>query len=970
VASSRRSLRTKRNNYAKDKEIRVMRMRKVLVAIAVAALVQGIGWFWAQNSATPPDVEDLLESVSFNPVAPGEDPRKNDLRISQIDRDLELVAQYAKSIRLYNSTGGAEMIPVMAARHGVNVTVGAWLDPAPLNETAKDKERREARNKRELDTAVQLTRDNRNVKAVVVGNEVLLRAEVNSQEDQERAVDELTKAIKYVKKRVKVPVTTGEVWDRWLKHPKLVKEVDFIAAHILPYWEGVPADQAMADAWGKYDRLRRAFPGKRIVIAEFGWPSQGYNFKAAEVSPVIQAQIVRQFLAEARARGAEYNIVEAFDQPWKASLASAEPYWGMFDANRNLKFPLFGPVEGTSHQTQAMVGAAVAALIAVLGLWGRRVMLAEAVVYALAAAGMGAGIAAAGAYPFQNYMNVGAWIMWSTGFALMLVLCIITMAKMREIAGVLFGERPKRLIGVQSAAAPTGYTPKVSIHIPAYREPAEMLKQTLDSCAALDYPNFEVVLVINNTPEEHYWGPVEAHCRALGDRFKFLNIPKLSGFKAGALNAALDATADDAEIIAVIDADYVVHKDWLKDLAPYFADGRVGLVQAPQDHRDGQQSLLKTMMNSEYAGFFDIGMVQRNEDNAIVTHGTMCMVRRSALAQVGGWKHDTIVEDTELGLRLFEAGWLAHYTNKRYGWGLLPDTFKAFKTQRHRWAYGAVQIIKKHWRHMLPSSRTLSPAQKRGFVAGWFFWLSDAMGALAAAMALLWAPVVLFVGVLIPTVALSVPILLAFAINVLHCVLLYRNRVRETGPRIFGAAVAAMSLQWTVAKAVFEGFVKDGLPFMRTDKGGNAKKKTKDDSAKWEGRFGVALALAALAVWLLNRYGLHAGVVQMVDGAIEGVNQALASDSLLRRIALAPLEQWLGVKIALNKMAIIPGSFRRPQDILEQNVFALTLAVQAVPFLATAAMRVVERSAEWRRVWAAKPVTGEAGATAAATVTA
>lgn len=947
-----------------------MKMRKVLVAVAVAALVQGMGWFWAQHSATPPDVEDLLDSVSFNPTAPGQDPRNSDLTVRQIDRDLELVAQYAKSIRLYNSTGGSEMIPVMAARHGVNVTVGAWLDPAPLNETAEDKKQREAKNKRELDTAIQLTRDNRNVKAVVVGNEVLLRAENNSKEDQERAVEELTKNIKYVKRRVKVPVTTGEVWDRWLKHPTLVKEVDFIAAHILPYWEGVPADQAMADAWAKYERLRRAFPGKRIVIAEFGWPSQGYNFRAAEVSPVIQAQIVRQFLSEARARGVGYNIVEAFDQPWKASLASAEPYWGMFDVNRNLKFPLFGRVDGTGHQTQAMVGAAAAALITVIGLWGRRVMLAEALFYALAAAGMGAGIAAAGAYPFQNYMNAGAWVMWSSGFALMLVLCVITMAKVREIAGVLFGERPKRLIGVLPSAAPAGYAPKVSIHIPAYREPAEMLKQTLDSCAALDYPNFEVVLVINNTPEEHYWGPVEAHCRALGDRFKFLNIQKLAGFKAGALNAALEVTAEDAEIIAVIDADYAVHKDWLKDLAPYFSDARVGLVQAPQDHRDGQQSLLKTMMNSEYAGFFDIGMVQRNEDNAIVTHGTMCMVRRSALAQVGGWKHDTIVEDTELGLRLFEAGWLAHYTNKRYGWGLLPDTFKAFKTQRHRWAYGAVQIIKKHWRHMLPGSRTLSPAQKRGFVAGWFFWLSDAIGALAAAMALIWAPVVLFIGVLIPTVALSVPILVAFAINVLHCVLLYRNRVRETGPRILGAAVAAMSLQWTVAKAVFEGFVKDGLPFMRTEKGGNGKKKAKDDSAKWETRFGIALASAAFAVWFLNRHGLPSELVKHVDAWVANVNTALAANSMARDLVLGPLEHWLGIEFAINKMLLIPGSFRRPQDILEQNIFALTLAVQAVPFLATAAMRMVERSAGWRRVWATRTIAGKADATAPAAVTA
>ena len=107
-------------------------------------------------------------------------------------------------------------------------------------------------------------------------------------------------------------------------------------------------------------------------------------------------------------------------------------------------------------------------------------------------------------------------------------------------------------------------------------------------------------------------------------------------------------------------------------------------------------------MNGEYAGFFDIGMVQRNEVNAIIVHGTMCLIRRAALEAAGGWSSDTICEDTDLGLTLLEAGWRAHYTNRRYGHGLLPDSFEAYKKQRHRWAYGGFQILKKHWRRFLP----------------------------------------------------------------------------------------------------------------------------------------------------------------------------------------------------------------------------------------------------------------------------
>ena len=219
-----------------------------------------------------------------------------------------------------------------------------------------------------------------------------------------------------------------------------------------------------------------------------------------------------------------------------------------------------------------------------------------------------------------------------------------------------------------------------------------MLKATLDAVARLDYPNLECVLVINNTPDPALWRPVEEHCATLGDRFKCLRVENLSGYKAGALRLALAHTASDAEIIGVIDADYVVDPDWLKALVPLFADQRVGLVQSPQDHRDGDRSVLHRAMNAEYAGFFDIGMVQRNEVNAIIVHGTMCLIRRAAIEQAGGWSSDTIVEDSDIGLALLERGWLAHYTNRRYGYGLLPDTFEAYKRQRQRWAFGGIQL--------------------------------------------------------------------------------------------------------------------------------------------------------------------------------------------------------------------------------------------------------------------------------------
>src|SRR5262249_51970668 len=153
-------------------------------------------------------------------------------------------------------------------------------------------------------------------------------------------------------------------------------------------------------------------------------------------------------------------------------------------------------------------------------------------------------------------------------------------------------------------------------------------------------------------------------------------------------------TADDAAVIGVIDSDYVVNPDWLRSTVPYFEKLDVAFVQAPQDYRDGNESPFKRMCYWEYAGFFHIGMVQRNERNAIIQHGTMTLIRKTAMQQLGGWAEWCICEDAELGLRLFENNYDSVYMNHSFGRGLIPDDFGAYKTQRFRWAYGAVQILK------------------------------------------------------------------------------------------------------------------------------------------------------------------------------------------------------------------------------------------------------------------------------------
>jgi hypothetical protein len=247
-------------------------------------------------------------------------------------------------------------------------------------------------------------------------------------------------------------------------------------------------------------------------------------------------------------------------------------------------------------------------------------------------------------------------------------------------------------------------------------------------------------------------------------------------------------------------------------------------------------------------------MVQRNEFNSIIVHGTMCLIRRAAMDMVGGWAGDTICEDTDLGLAVIEHGWLTHYTNHRYGHGLLPDTYEAFKKQRHRWAYGGFQIVKKHWRRFLPGASRLSPDQKREFSLGWLNWLgAESLGVLVAILNLIWVPIVAFADIAIPDKILTLPIIAAFVVSLMHFVVMYRLRVPVKTGQMLGAMIAAMSVQWTVSRAVANGLIKDHLPFARTSKGGLSRMSI-EFQAFWEAVIGVLLLVGAGVLVACNSY--------------------------------------------------------------------------------------------------------------------
>jgi exo-beta-1,3-glucanase (GH17 family)/cellulose synthase/poly-beta-1,6-N-acetylglucosamine synthase-like glycosyltransferase len=803
----------------------------LLIAAAFATLTFAV-WAYLNRPTREPPWPPLIQGFAFSPFRANEDPTTFKMPTdAEIEADLALLEGKVKAVRTYGVGATLADVPELAERHGLNVALGPWLD------THRDK------NEEQLKTAIELASIHQNVVRVIVGNEVLLRGDLT--------VEELAKYLDRARAAISQPVGTAETWNTWLTHPELAQHVDFIGVHLLPYWEGVAVEKAVDYSLAQFKRLQKTFPHKPIVVAEIGWPSRGRTHESAVASVANEALFLRRFLYRAQKEQITYYVMEAFDQPWKAfSEGAVGSYWGVYDVERRPKFAFTAPIVRIP-EWHILAAVSIGVSLLVLGLLylnsdtlrNRGRSFLAVVVYAAAT------IAVWVIYDFtQQYMTVSSVVSGVLLLLGMLGVLLVLLAEAHEWAEAHWVAYRRRL------GAPilsnTGAQPKVSIHVPAYNEPPAMLIETLDALARLDYPDYEVLVIDNNTRDEAVWRPVEAHCAALGARFRFFHVAPLAGFKAGALNYALDRTAPDAAIVAVIDSDYVVDARWLRDLTPAFQDERIAIVQAPQDYRDAGENAFKAMCYAEYRGFFHIGMITRNERNAIIQHGTMTMVRRRQL-EACRWAEWCITEDAELGLRIFEAGWDASYVPESYGRGLMPDTFIDFKKQRFRWAYGAMQIIKAHARTLFLEGGPLSPGQRYHFVAGWLPWIADGcnllfnLAALGWSAAMVWAPA----RVDAPLVLYSVLPLSLFTFKLAKLVHLYHVRVGANLRQTIAAAVAGLALTHTIGRASVKGLLTNSEPFFRTPK----KRRSSGlrealAAAREETLMMIGLALSAWAV--------------------------------------------------------------------------------------------------------------------------
>jgi len=325
-----------------------------LAAYALTALAIGVVWWWLGMPVTLPPSPlaegGKLYCVSYAPFRGSQNPMVEGTRVTpeRIDQDLAFLSHYTNCVRTYSVDDVHDDVLQSARRYGLKVLYGTWVSNNP------------EKTRRQIASTVAYAKAYPDViRAIVVGNEVLLRGEMSPAD--------LIAYIRDVKSQVSMPVTYADVWEFWLRYPDMQNAVDFVCIHILPYWEDFPIPATIAAA--HVDAIRKkvavAMPNKEIVIGEFGWPSAGRMREGARPSPSNQARVISETLALAQRENYRVNVIEAFDQPWKRWLEGAVGgHWGIFDrAAQAPKFGFGGVVSDHPHwPMQALAGILLAAL--------------------------------------------------------------------------------------------------------------------------------------------------------------------------------------------------------------------------------------------------------------------------------------------------------------------------------------------------------------------------------------------------------------------------------------------------------------------------------------------------------------------------------------------------------------------------------------------------------------------------------
>jgi cellulose synthase/poly-beta-1,6-N-acetylglucosamine synthase-like glycosyltransferase len=403
---------------------------------------------------------------------------------------------------------------------------------------------------------------------------------------------------------------------------------------------------------------------------------------------------------------------------------------------------------------------------------------------------------------------------WAALVLAILGLFVVLGVVIVHVSSVFIAHRPQRADAAKREIAdPSGTQPRVSIHVPCCNEPAEIVIATLDALALLDWDNYEVICLDNNTPDPADWRPLEEHCRRLGSRFRFYHCDAIKGAKAGALNRALELTDPRSEYVAVVDADYRVQPHFLHCAHTYLADHSLSHVQFPQAYRNNCDRAAG--IARDFSHYFDVFMPTANDTGATLLTGTMSVIRRSVLEEVGGWSAASVTEDAELGARLAIAGHSGCFVPEVLGHGLLPATLETMQSQRRRWVHGNASTL---FRLSLADWKRLGRTRVIGVVAQLTAWFN---GLLLPALVLVTVALAGLDSELHVLAASLSGFALLLQIGARALIVGLAPRTARTRASLPRALAAHFGLAWEGATAWIESLIGIRIQFIRTDKSGS-----------------------------------------------------------------------------------------------------------------------------------------------------
>jgi GPH family glycoside/pentoside/hexuronide:cation symporter len=265
-------------------------------------------------------LDETIHGLCFSPYIEGQDT--DDILVEeQIRRRMKIISPYTKWVRSFSCTKGNELIPEIAHKSNKKVLAGAWI--------GKDKER----NEREIASLINRAKAGF-VDIATVGNEVLFRGDVSE--------EELITYIKKVKEALtglNIPVGYVDTYYEYYKRPNLVEVSDVILINCYPFWEGLAIENSLKHLRQMHEIIRQVAKGKKIIITETGWPSQGQTIKDAHPTKLNAMKYFIQTQDWAAKEGVEIFYFSSFDESWKIDVeGELGACWGIWDKEEKLKY--------------------------------------------------------------------------------------------------------------------------------------------------------------------------------------------------------------------------------------------------------------------------------------------------------------------------------------------------------------------------------------------------------------------------------------------------------------------------------------------------------------------------------------------------------------------------------------------------------------------------------------------------------